>query len=31
MNGKDTPEKFPDVGQTDTFKPEDFVEAGASA
>ncbi len=24
MNGKDTPEKFPDVGQGDTFTPEDF-------
>ena len=32
MNGKDAPEKFPDVGQGDTFEPEDFfdVEPGAS-
>ncbi len=29
MNGKDAPEKFPNVGQGDTFKPEDFAEAGA--
>jgi len=27
MKGKDKPEKFPDVGQTDTFKPEDFGAA----
>jgi ABC-type dipeptide/oligopeptide/nickel transport system ATPase component len=29
MNGKDAPEKFPDVSQSDTFKPEDFA-AGAA-
>ena len=26
MSGKDTPEKFPDVGQGDTFEPEDFAD-----
>ena len=31
MNGLDAPEKFPNVGQSDTFKPEDFAEAGAPA
>jgi ABC-type dipeptide/oligopeptide/nickel transport system ATPase component len=31
MTGKDAPEKFPNVGQTDTFKPEDFSSAGASS
>ncbi len=31
MNGKDAPEKFPDLGQSDTFKPEDFANAGATA
>jgi glutathione transport system ATP-binding protein len=31
MNGKDRPEKFPNVGQTDTFKPEDFQAKGAVA
>jgi peptide/nickel transport system ATP-binding protein len=30
MNGKDTPEKFPDVSQTGTFTPEDFAAAGAT-
>jgi glutathione transport system ATP-binding protein len=30
MNGKDKPEKFPDVAQTDTFKPEDFGETEPS-
>jgi len=30
MNGKDTPEKFPDVSQSDTFTPEDFAPAGAA-
>jgi len=30
MNGKSAPEKFPNVRQSDTFKPEDFETAGAA-
>ena len=30
MNGKDAPERFPDVSQSDTFTPEDFAPAGAA-
>jgi glutathione transport system ATP-binding protein len=29
MNGKDAPEKFPDVSQSGTLSPEDFAAAGA--
>jgi glutathione transport system ATP-binding protein len=29
MNGKDAPEKFPDVSQSGTLSPEDFAQAGA--